>query len=494
MAISIDWGNTNIISIPQSYLSLISGTIYQLDTETFREDLKDLEDDEAGMPFPDTHIHNTEVTVAGTIFARTIEILSPYSVEFEDGQYTVILVGSNNNIFDVANGILVQNQVQVISTNSAGLIVSVQGSGVTEQDKLDIADRVWDETKSGHTTSDTFGDYLDTKVSTIGGGSITISGIADAVWDEDIVSAHTIVDTAGHIVSDSRFIRRVIHVDTDAVSNGDGTAGNPFDNIGDAIDTAEAHEIKEIVVYSEITVDRNLKNFTIIGIGSPIINCNGQDLKNSEFTRCTLRGTYIDRITATECLLDDGFELNGIFDTVALNGDLTCADNATVLLSNAVSNIAGLSRPTISMNSGTATALSIRNYSGGLTILDSDHINDVCTVEMSQGKLTIDSTCTLGLISIRGIAQFTDNSAGATIDITGLMQPGILSSNIELILGLTGENVKWSSITHNADNLMTAARITHYTDNTLVTPIKSWDVTATYNGSGEITTYQMVEV
>lgn len=36
------------------------------------------------------------------------------------------LEGSNNNIWDVENGILNQNQVQVIPTNSAGLIV---GSG-----------------------------------------------------------------------------------------------------------------------------------------------------------------------------------------------------------------------------------------------------------------------------------------------------------------------------------------------------------------------------
>jgi hypothetical protein len=159
MAISVN-PQTFVITIPKIDLDLDSGTLYTFDTNAFRLALKDWEDDSEGITFPKTHDHNTEVTVAGTTFARTIEILPPYSVTFEDGQYTVILEKSNNNIFDVASGILNQNQVQVIPTNSAGLIVSVVGSGVTAQDKLDIADAVWDEDITGHTTTDSTADIL----------------------------------------------------------------------------------------------------------------------------------------------------------------------------------------------------------------------------------------------------------------------------------------------------------------------------------------------
>jgi hypothetical protein len=148
---------TKIISVPQSYLTLISGTLYELDTEQFRLDLKGLEESEEGMPFEDTHRHNTEVTVAGTTYARVIEIINGYSITFEDGQYSVRLVNSNNNFFDVENGILNQNQVQIIPGNAAGLIVREVGSGVTEQDKLDIADRVWDESNADHQGSGTTG-------------------------------------------------------------------------------------------------------------------------------------------------------------------------------------------------------------------------------------------------------------------------------------------------------------------------------------------------
>lgn len=165
MALSINPVNF-IIYVPQADLTLISGTIYELDTDVFRLALKAWEangdGNTGGITFLKTHDHNTEVTIAGTTYARGINILPPYSVEFEDGQYTVILKGSNNNIFDVAGGFLEQNQVQVIPTNAAGLIVG--SGGLTQQDKDDITSGVWTEDISADQGTDSAGENLkDTK-------------------------------------------------------------------------------------------------------------------------------------------------------------------------------------------------------------------------------------------------------------------------------------------------------------------------------------------
>lgn len=119
MAITIDWG-TKVISVPKADLTLIQSTpteIRQLNLDTFRLTLKDLEDDPEGMPFDRTHNHNTSVTVGGVTLARVIEIINGYTVTFEDGQYAVNLVGANSNVGDVVN----VNQVSVRSANSAGL-------------------------------------------------------------------------------------------------------------------------------------------------------------------------------------------------------------------------------------------------------------------------------------------------------------------------------------------------------------------------------------
>lgn len=156
MAISIN-PSTKVITIPQADLTVVSGTLYTYDTDAFRLELKSWEDDENNISLPVTHTHNTEVTIAGVTYARTIEIINGYSVTFENGSYSVKLTGSNNNIWDIQNGILNQNTVQVIPTNSAGLIVVTSGSGVTAQDKTDIIEGVWNELKADHTTSGTMG-------------------------------------------------------------------------------------------------------------------------------------------------------------------------------------------------------------------------------------------------------------------------------------------------------------------------------------------------
>lgn len=127
MAVTIDWP-TQVISVPQADLTFLSGTLYELDTDVFRLALKALEASEAGMAELDTHQHSTTYTIAGVTYARTIEIINGYTVTFEDGQYAVLLTGSNNNIFD--EGIINRNQVSIIPTNSAGLIVADQQFGV----------------------------------------------------------------------------------------------------------------------------------------------------------------------------------------------------------------------------------------------------------------------------------------------------------------------------------------------------------------------------
>lgn len=147
---------TRVIFVPQSYLTLISGSRYQLDMDQFRLDLKDLEDDESGMGFPATHRHNTEVTLSGVTYARTIEIINGYTVEFENGTYQVECVGANHNVADVK----VVNSVSLVIGNSAGLIAVDTGSGVTPSDITAIADAVWDEGKSGHVTADTYGKII----------------------------------------------------------------------------------------------------------------------------------------------------------------------------------------------------------------------------------------------------------------------------------------------------------------------------------------------
>jgi len=145
MAVSISWV-TGVIYVPQADLTYISPGLYEHDMEQFRLDLRALEDDVGGRPWPRTHDHNEDETIQGVTYADLLKILAPYTVTYEDLQYAVYLVNNNNNVLERNN----KNQVSVNASNSAGLIIS--GSGVTEQDKLDIANRVWVYATRGLTT------------------------------------------------------------------------------------------------------------------------------------------------------------------------------------------------------------------------------------------------------------------------------------------------------------------------------------------------------
>ena len=128
MAISIDW-STSVITVPKADTTLIQSTpteIRELNINTFRLALKDIEDNETGITYPTTHSHNTTVSIGGVTLARVVEILAPYTVTFENGTYAVNLVGANSNISDRTN----VNSVSVRSANSAGLIQTTELSVV----------------------------------------------------------------------------------------------------------------------------------------------------------------------------------------------------------------------------------------------------------------------------------------------------------------------------------------------------------------------------
>ena len=162
---------TNILDVPQSDLAFVSGTLWAQDTKAFWDELKAIEASEEGMPFPNFQIHKGETTVAGVTYARFIIIVAPYTVRFEDGQYAALLEGSNNNIFD--EGIIVRNQVSIIPTNSAGLQIVTQGSGLSGPQAAQLSE-LWQ--RLGLDVGDAV---------TVKDGSITVAGITLLITKPD---------------------------------------------------------------------------------------------------------------------------------------------------------------------------------------------------------------------------------------------------------------------------------------------------------------------
>lgn len=126
MAIDVDWAGTDTnpyrIYVPRADMPIVQASpeIRELDVDVFRKALRTAEAEVFGVPWPETHEHQTESVLSGTTFARIVRILPPYQIEFEDGQYSVRSVGANHNILDVK----VNNQVSLAVFLSSGLINS----------------------------------------------------------------------------------------------------------------------------------------------------------------------------------------------------------------------------------------------------------------------------------------------------------------------------------------------------------------------------------
>jgi hypothetical protein len=215
-------------------------------------------------------------------------------------------------------------------------------------------------------------------------------------------------------------VQRSIYVDPGAGAGGNGYQQTPFNNFTDAADASAISGVKRIVVLGNIALDRSMVGYEFYGVGTPRITIGGNNVNQSEFKDIEIAGAVLGTIHAHDCLIAaNATGLNGEFTNCGFGGDLTCANSAKVVMTDCYSDIGGLGRPTISLAAGNSN-VAIRSYRGGLTIQNVDAGGDEVTVSMAQGKLTLAATCTDGTISVRGIAQFTDSSAGSTVDRTGL--------------------------------------------------------------------------
>ena len=136
MAYSVNW-TTKIVHIPKADLVVISASpeVYELNALTFWQQIHAIQQDE-GLPFMDIMRSNAPVTLGGVTYARSVEVINNYKIEFEDGAYQVNLSGANNNLLDAR----VQNNVSLSASNSAGLVVGGGSGGLSPTQAAQIAE------------------------------------------------------------------------------------------------------------------------------------------------------------------------------------------------------------------------------------------------------------------------------------------------------------------------------------------------------------------
>ena len=358
MAITIDYSDgatpQYVINVPKTYGTLLQTTpteIRQLNLDQFRQDLNDLMDDPEGMPYPTNHFHTAPLTISGVTLARVVEILDPYVVEFEDGQYNVNITGGNSNIADKT----IKNQVGVNTANSAGL-----------QDPFALQAAAFFNRISVDTTSAFSGTSFPT-----GTRGFPVNNLDDAkiIADQRGIAVLNIIGTA--TIS-------AIDLSDNYVIEGDSRGAS-------SITILESAEVSGL----------ELRNLTVAG-----------DLDGlSMLTNCSV-GTITGFCgTMQSC---------GISGPVTLDGSMGAMTSEFIFCYSEVAGGGAAAFPYIDLGGDTSCNLVVRGWNGGLGLRNNSRQTLAASLDFASGRITIDSDISHGDITVRGSAEIFDNSTSST--------------------------------------------------------------------------------
>lgn len=124
----------------------------------------------------------------------------------------------------IATGAITSAKFAAGAIDAAAIATDAIDADALKADAVgEIADGVWDEAQAGHVGAGSFGKYLDTEVSGVGGGTPpTAAEVADAVWDE-ATAGHAGAGTAGKRLTDTGSTVDT-NLDTTVSSRGTATA------------------------------------------------------------------------------------------------------------------------------------------------------------------------------------------------------------------------------------------------------------------------------
>lgn len=113
--------------------------------------------------------------------------------------------------------------------------------------------------------------------------------------------------------------------------------------------------------------------------------------------------------------------LNGYYRNCALSGSLRPAPGATVVFFDCFSAVPGTQSPVLNLSGSAGASVSFRSYSGGIRFISCSDAAFTSTVEFVAGRFNIDSSCTQGFVSVRGVAALNNTGATMTIETGSLI-------------------------------------------------------------------------
>lgn len=258
-----------------------------------------------------------------------------------------------------------------------------------------------------------------------------------------------------------------------------GTPRQPVNNVADARAIGLARGIDIIHVIGDYTFESgdDISLFEVVGQSrsSSTLTFNvGSIVAGAEFSSCTVQGTMASPSSFDNVLVKD---VAGA--TIGSTGIITareCEFGGTVTLSaslqgeihliNCTSAIPDSTTPIFDINGADVNIL-VRNFAGGMEVRNFSNVaNNNLSIDMNSGSVILDSTCTTGTITVRGVSLLTDNSNGSTVLTSGLVFPNAIQQDsfnqyvfLDTSSGIAGTKYPIGTATQPVNNLADAKTI-----------------------------------
>lgn len=205
-----------------------------------------------------------------------------------------------------------------------------------------------------------------------------------------------------------------------------GTASEPVNNFPDALTIATTYGIRSFKLIGSITLNQPMPFRVFEGQGGLAeINVNGQDISGTSFSQVGIAGAFPSGMIVYplffRCKINDG-----VTNFVGTGQQLLFAGNISIgmpvgsdpiLFSEVGSRVS-----TVALDlQGYATNVVIRSMYGRYQL--NNITNPSCQVLLDADSvyLEVTSSCSAGLLRIRGQGRFLDNSNGLTVDSEGFL-------------------------------------------------------------------------
>lgn len=317
----------------------------------------------------------------------------------------------------------------------------------------------------------------------------TLSGTADAVWDEVITgSEHNTNNSAGKrlrqlgetvVYQDGAIWVDTVNGVAGTTVGDNGTPDTPSDSIADALTLAVATGLVRIRVASgsSVTLAAALE-------GYEIYNCNwtlalgGQSISNSCISGATISGicTGASQPRFLDCRFNNATIPPSHLTRSGFGGTITAGSAGTFIFDSCYSSVAGTGAPVFDFGSGLdASNVNYRHYSGGVEIQSMGAGTGSYNMSLEGfGQLIINANCSAtSLVAIRGCFTVTDNASGAVtlsdnarFDITRVVTPGTgsrtvtITVNDDVASALAGVSV-WASTDAASANVVAGTLTTN---------------------------------